>query len=62
MQFPLLMASKGVEAVVEFTPRVERSRAVTKFFNTGSSLQITDKPVAGIESTSTADGLKLCWG
>ena len=63
MQFPLLMASKGVEAVVEFAKSGKKPEPSPglKFFNTGVKL-ITDKPVAGIESTSTADGLKLCWG
>jgi len=63
MQFPLLMASKGVEAVVEFakTGKKPEPSPGLKFFNTGVKL-ITDKPVPGMESTNTADGLKLCWG
>ena len=63
MQFPLLMASKGVEAVVEFAKSGKKPEPSPglKFFNTGVKL-ITDKPVAGVESTNTTEGLKLCWG
>ena len=32
-----------------------------KFFDTGVSL-VTDHPVAGVPSISTAEGLKKCWG
>ncbi len=63
MQFPLLMASKGVEAVVEFAKNGKKPEPSPglKFFNTGVKL-ITDKPVEGVESVTTAEGLKLCWG
>lgn len=63
MQFPLLMASKGVEAVVEFAKSGKKPEPSPglKFFNTGAKL-ITDKPAAGVESISTEEGLKLCWG
>ncbi len=63
MQFPLLMASKGVEAVVEFAKNGKKPEPSPglKFFNTGVKL-ITDKPAEGIESVTTAEGLKLCWG
>src|SRR5271170_1603573 len=63
MQFPLLMASKGVEAVVEFAKSGKKPEPSPglKFFSTGVKL-ITDKPAPGIESTNTAEGLKLCWG
>ena len=63
MQFPLLMASKGVEAVVEFAKSGKKPEPSPglKFFNTGAKL-ITDKPAAGVESINTAEGLKLCWG
>jgi fructose transport system substrate-binding protein len=63
MQFPLLMASMGVEAVVAFAKngtKPEPSPGL-QFFNTGVKL-ITDKPAPGVESISTAEGLKLCWG
>jgi fructose transport system substrate-binding protein len=63
MQFPLLMAAKGVEAVVEFAKsgkKPEPSPGI-KFFNTGVDL-ITDKPVPGLDSSTSAEGLKKCWG
>ena len=62
-QYPLLMASKGVEAIKawaedgvkpEPTPGLE-------FFNTGVSL-VTDKPVDGVESIDTKEGMDRCWG
>jgi len=31
------------------------------FFNTGVAL-VTDKPVAGLDSISVADGQAICWG
>lgn len=63
MQFPLLMASKGVEAVVEFAKSGKKPAATPglDFFNTGVEL-ITDKPVPGIPSISSDEGLKRCWG
>lgn len=63
MQFPLLMASKGIEAIrawavdgtkPENTPGLD-------FFNTGVEL-ITDQPVNGIESLTSREGLEKCWG
>ncbi len=63
MQFPLLMASKGVEAVVAFAKSGAKP-AVTPgldFFNTGVEL-VTDKPVPGVTSISSDEALKRCWG
>ncbi|HPE59023.1 MAG: sugar ABC transporter substrate-binding protein [Thiothrix sp.] len=63
MQFPLLMASMGVEAVVEFArsgKKPENSDGLD-FFNTGAEL-ITDAPVDGIESQTADQGLEKCWG
>ena len=50
MQFPLLMASLGVEAVDEFikTGKKPQPSPGLDFYNTGVAL-ITDKPVAGVE-------------
>jgi len=31
------------------------------FIDTGATL-ITDKPVAGVDSITSAEGLKICWG
>ena len=63
MQFPLLMASKGVEAIAEFAKSKKKpaNSEGLDFFNTGVEL-ITDKPVAGVPSKTSAEGLKLCWG
>jgi fructose transport system substrate-binding protein len=63
MQFPLLMASKGVEAIAEFakTGKKPAKTPGLDFFDTGVEL-ISDKPVAGLASTTSKDGLKKCWG
>ncbi len=63
MQFPLLMASKGIEAIKAFAANGSKPKnsAGLDFFNTGVEL-ITDQPVSGLESKSSADGLKNCWG
>jgi fructose transport system substrate-binding protein len=63
MQFPLLMASLGVEAVAEFVKsgkKPEPTPGLT-FFDTGVVL-ITDKPVEGVPSETSEEGLKKCWG
>ncbi|MEQ1673051.1 MAG: substrate-binding domain-containing protein, partial [Hyphomicrobium sp.] len=63
MQFPLLMASKGIEAIAEFAKSGKKpaNSEGLDFFNTGVEL-ITDKPADGIESIKSEDGLKKCWG
>ena len=63
MQFPLLMASKGVEAVVEFSKSGKKPDKTPglDFFDTGVQL-ITDKPVPGLPSKTSEEGLKMCWG
>jgi fructose transport system substrate-binding protein len=63
MQYPLLMASMGVEAVAEFAKSGKKPQATPglDFFNTGVTL-ITDKPVAGVESITSDEALKKCWG
>jgi fructose transport system substrate-binding protein len=63
MQFPLLMASLGVEAVAAFAKdgtKPKNSEGLD-FYNTGVQL-ITDKPVDGVPSITSAEGLKICWG
>ncbi|MBD3805318.1 MAG: sugar ABC transporter substrate-binding protein, partial [Thioclava sp.] len=63
MQFPLLMASKGVEAIAAFAKdgtKPQNSDGLD-FYNTGVEL-ITDQPVDGIPSISSEEGLKKCWG
>jgi fructose transport system substrate-binding protein len=63
MQFPLLMASKSVEAVAEYmkTGKKPEPSAGLNFVNTGVEL-ITSKPVDGLKSISPEEGLKKCWG
>jgi fructose transport system substrate-binding protein len=63
MQFPLLMASKGIEAIVEFAKSGKKPEKTPglDFFNTGVEL-ISNKPAAGLPALSADDGLKRCWG
>lgn len=63
MQYPLLMASKGVEAIVNFKKTGQKPQATPglDFFNTGVTL-VTDKPVPGVESITSDEALKKCWG
>ncbi len=63
MQFPLLMASMGVEAVAEFAKSGKKPEPTPglQFFDTGVAL-ITDKPVPGVELITAKDGLTKCWG
>ncbi len=58
MQFPSLMASKGVEAVAEFARSGRKPPVVV---DTGVEL-ITDRPAVGIEALGSKEGLRLCWG
>lgn len=63
MQFPLKMASLGVQAIVDFA-KSGKKPSVSQgldFYNTGVTL-ITDKPVKGVPSITSEEGLKQCWG
>ena len=62
-QYPLLMASKGIEAIAAFAKDGSKPAASEglSFFNTGVNL-VTDKPVDGVKSIDSAKGLELCWG
>jgi fructose transport system substrate-binding protein len=62
-QYPLLMASMGVEAAVKYakTGAKPQPSPGLDFFNTGVSL-VTDKPVEGVPSISSKEGLAKCWG
>jgi fructose transport system substrate-binding protein len=62
-QYPLLMASMGVEAVAKFAKSGEKPKPTPglDFFDTGVAL-VTDKPVEGIESITSEQALKKCWG
>ena len=63
MQFPLLMASLGVDAVKKFAETGEKPQNTPglDFYNTGVEL-VTDKPVPGIPSITSEEALKKCWG
>jgi fructose transport system substrate-binding protein len=62
-QYPLDMASLGVEAIVNFDESGEKPEPSPgkNFLNTGVTL-ITDDPVEGVPSEDTAFGLEKCWG
>jgi fructose transport system substrate-binding protein len=63
MQYPLLMASLGVEAIVNYKNTGEKPEPTEglDFFDTGVTL-VTDKPVEGIESITSEEALGKCWG
>lgn len=62
-QYPLLMASLGIEAIKKFADSGEKPAPTEgkNFFDTGATL-VTDKPAEGVESIDTKKGLELCWG
>ena len=57
-QYPLKMASLGVEAGVEYAKSGKKASGYT---DTGVTL-ITDKAQAGVESKDTKFGMDQCWG
>jgi fructose transport system substrate-binding protein len=57
-QYPLVMASEGVKAGVEFA---KTGKKPSGYHDTGVTL-ITDKPVSGIAAKDTKFGLDNCWG
>jgi fructose transport system substrate-binding protein len=57
-QYPLKMASTGVDAVVDFA---KTGKKATGYTDTGVTL-ITDKPMSGVPSKDTKFGLANCWG
>ncbi len=62
-QYPLMMASKGIEAIAAWAkdgtkPELTEGK---DFFDTGVAL-VTDEPVEGVESIDVAKGTELCWG
>lgn len=62
-QYPLLMASMGVEAIKAWADDGVKPEPTPglDFFNTGVSL-VTDKPAEGVESIDTKEGMDRCWG
>ncbi|WP_425053144.1 sugar ABC transporter substrate-binding protein [Psychromarinibacter sp. S121] len=62
-QYPLLMASLGIEAIHTFAMSGEKPEPTEgkNFFDTGVAL-VTDEPADGVESISVEEGMDLCWG
>lgn len=62
-QYPLKMASLGIEAIAKFAESGEKPEASEgkDFYDTGVAL-VTDQPADGVESISVAEGKELCWG
>ncbi|WP_227268678.1 sugar ABC transporter substrate-binding protein [Roseobacter weihaiensis] len=62
-QYPLLMASKGIEAIAAWAKDGTKPQATDgkAFFDTGVAL-VTDTPVDGVDSISVEEGMNLCWG
>ena len=62
-QYPLKMATLGMEAIATIARGGEKPKTSDglDFFNTGVAL-VTDKPVDGLESITSAEGAKICWG
>ena len=62
-QYPLLMASLGIEAIAKFAESGEIPEPTEglDFVDTGVTL-ITDNPVDGVESINSEEGLEKCWG
>jgi fructose transport system substrate-binding protein len=62
-QYPLKMASLAVEAINEFVKTGSKPKKTgdLNFTDTGVTL-VTDKPVPGVPSITSKEGLQLCWG
>jgi fructose transport system substrate-binding protein len=57
------LAALGVEAVKKFADTGEKPKPTEgkNFVDTGVTL-VTDKPVKGLDSIDTKEGLNKCWG
>ena len=62
-QYPLLMASLGIEAIAAFAKDGTKPKPTEgkEFFDTGVNL-VTDKPANGVPSIDTKEGTDKCWG
>jgi fructose transport system substrate-binding protein len=62
-QYPLLMASLGIEAIKNWADKKEKPKNTPgkNFFDTGVNL-VTDKPAKGVPSIDTKEGTAKCWG
>jgi len=62
-QYPVKMAQLGVEAIAKYAK--DKTKPTTSpgldFFDTGEAL-VTDKPQDGVESITSDEGSKICWG
>jgi fructose transport system substrate-binding protein len=63
MQFPLRMASLGVESITKYAQTGVKPGATPglEFYNTGVQL-VTNQPVPGVVSITADEALSLCWG
>jgi fructose transport system substrate-binding protein len=63
MQFPLKMASLGIDAIAAFAKDGTKPKATEgkDFVDTGTQL-ITDQPQTGVEAKDSAWGKQNCWG
>ncbi len=62
-QYPLKMATLGMEAIAKIANGGEKPKTSDglDFFDTGVAL-VTDKKADGVESISSDEGSKICWG
>ncbi len=62
-QYPLKMATMGMEAVAKIARGGEAPKTTDglDFFDTGVAL-VTDEPVDGVDSIDSAKGAAICWG
>ncbi|HEY8988251.1 MAG TPA: substrate-binding domain-containing protein, partial [Candidatus Limnocylindrales bacterium] len=62
-QYPLKMASLGVQAIYDLATTGKKPAVSSglDFYNTGVAL-VTDKAATGVTSISSDDAAKICWG
>jgi ABC-type sugar transport system substrate-binding protein len=62
-QYPLKMASLGVQAIYDLATSGKKPAVSSglDFYNTGVAL-VTDKAASGVTSISSDDAAKICWG
>ena len=62
-QYPLLMASLGIEAIVQYAAdgTLPENTPGKDFFDTGVAL-VAGEAADGVESISVEEGMELCWG
>ncbi len=62
-QYPVKMAQLGVEAIAQLAKDGTKPTASAglDFFDTGSAL-VTDTPQTGVDSITSDDASKICWG